>query len=45
MGFLLVLHLGTVLALFVTLPYGKFVHGFYRIAALTISAQESRGPS
>ena len=31
---ILALHLGSVLALFVTLPYGKFVHGFYRIAAL-----------
>jgi citrate/tricarballylate utilization protein len=27
-------HLGSVLALFVTLPYGKFVHGLYRLAAL-----------
>jgi citrate/tricarballylate utilization protein len=34
MGALLIVHLGFVLALFVTLPYGKFVHGFYRIAAL-----------
>jgi citrate/tricarballylate utilization protein len=33
---LLIVHLGTVLALFVTLPYGKFVHGFYRVAALVI---------
>jgi citrate/tricarballylate utilization protein len=41
MGPLLVLHLGTVLALFVTLPYGKFVHGFYRLAALVMSAQEA----
>ena len=31
---LLVVHLGTVLALFLTLPYGKFVHGLYRAAAL-----------
>jgi citrate/tricarballylate utilization protein len=37
---LLVAHLGTVLALFVTLPYGKFVHGFYRAAALVLSARE-----
>jgi citrate/tricarballylate utilization protein len=44
MGVLLVLHLGVVLALFVTLPYGKFVHGFYRLAALTISAREERAP-
>jgi citrate/tricarballylate utilization protein len=36
MGSLLVLHLGAVLALFVTLPYGKFVHGFYRMAALWV---------
>ena len=31
---LLIVHLGTVLALFLTLPYGKFVHGLYRTAAL-----------
>ncbi|MBI4885659.1 MAG: tricarballylate utilization 4Fe-4S protein TcuB [Acidobacteria bacterium] len=31
---LLVIHLGIVLALFITLPYGKFVHGLYRAAAL-----------
>jgi citrate/tricarballylate utilization protein len=36
MSRLLILHLGTVLALFVTLPYGKFVHGFYRVAALLV---------
>jgi citrate/tricarballylate utilization protein len=34
MAILLVVHLGIVLALFVTLPYGKFVHGLYRLAAL-----------
>ncbi len=38
---LLVVHLGVVLALFVTLPYGKFVHGIYRTAALVRSAVES----
>jgi citrate/tricarballylate utilization protein len=37
MPWLLVVHLGTVLALFVTLPYGKFVHGLYRAAALVIA--------
>jgi citrate/tricarballylate utilization protein len=37
---LLILHLGIVLALFVTLPYGKFVHGFYRLAALVKYAAE-----
>jgi citrate/tricarballylate utilization protein len=31
---LLAVHLVVVLALFVTLPYGKFVHGIYRAAAL-----------
>jgi citrate/tricarballylate utilization protein len=39
---LLIVHLGFVLALFVTLPYGKFVHGFYRTAALIKSAIEAR---
>ena len=34
MGVVLIVHLGIVLALFVTLPYGKFVHGLYRLAAL-----------
>lgn len=40
MGTLLALHLGIVLALFVTLPYGKFVHGAYRFAALVRAARE-----
>jgi citrate/tricarballylate utilization protein len=40
MPFLLALHLGVVLALFLTLPYGKFVHGLYRYLAL---ARSSRG--
>jgi citrate/tricarballylate utilization protein len=34
MGVLLIVHLAVVLALFLTLPYGKFMHGFYRTAAL-----------
>ena len=34
MNILLIVHLATVLALFLTLPYGKFVHGLYRAAAL-----------
>jgi citrate/tricarballylate utilization protein len=34
--------MGSVLALFVTLPYGKFVHGIYRTAALIHYAMESR---
>ena len=36
---LLALHLGCVLAFFVTTPYSKMVHGFYRLAALTRDAQ------
>jgi citrate/tricarballylate utilization protein len=42
MGTLLLVHLGIVLALFVTLPYGKFVHGLYRAVALIQYARESR---
>jgi citrate/tricarballylate utilization protein len=37
---LLVVHLAIVLALFATLPYGKFVHGIYRAAALLRYAVE-----
>ena len=39
---LLVIHLGFVLALFVTLPYGKFVHGIYRVAALLKFSTEAQ---
>jgi len=42
MGILLALHFGIVFALFLTLPYGKFVHGIYRFLALTRYASESR---
>jgi citrate/tricarballylate utilization protein len=38
---LLVIHLASVLALFLMLPYGKFVHGIYRTAALIKFAHES----
>jgi citrate/tricarballylate utilization protein len=41
MGWLLTIHLGVVLGLFLTLPYGKFVHGIYRSAALARSALEA----
>jgi citrate/tricarballylate utilization protein len=40
MGVLLLAHLGVVLALFMTLPYGKFVHGIYRAVALLKYARE-----
>ena len=40
MSVLLIVHLGVVLALFLTLPYGKFVHGIYRTAALVKYAKE-----
>jgi citrate/tricarballylate utilization protein len=40
MGVLMVVHLGIVLALFLTLPYGKFVHAIYRSAALVKFALE-----
>jgi citrate/tricarballylate utilization protein len=39
---LLATHLGVVMALFATLPYGKFAHGIYRSAALLKSAIEKR---
>jgi citrate/tricarballylate utilization protein len=41
MGTLLRIHLGIVLGLFLTLPYGKFVHGIYRSAALVRSVLET----
>jgi citrate/tricarballylate utilization protein len=34
MGDLLVLHLALIAALFITAPYGKFVHAVYRVLAL-----------
>ncbi|MFL6651494.1 MAG: tricarballylate utilization 4Fe-4S protein TcuB [Sulfurifustaceae bacterium] len=40
LGTLLILHLAVVMALFLTLPYGKFVHGLYRFAALAKNALE-----
>jgi citrate/tricarballylate utilization protein len=38
-------HLGAVMALFATLPYGKFAHGVYRGAALLKWAVERRQPN
>jgi citrate/tricarballylate utilization protein len=40
MGSVLAFHLVCVFALFLTHPYGKFVHAFYRFAALMKSAGE-----
>lgn len=40
MGVLLVIHLGAVLALFLAIPYGKFVHAAYRYAALVLDHVE-----
>ena len=45
MGVLLAVHLGVVIALFATLPYGKFAHGIYRSAALLKYAIEKRQPN
>jgi citrate/tricarballylate utilization protein len=50
-GPLLVVHLGTIVALYITAPYGKFVHIVYRTAAVLRSAAEraaedlQRGPA
>jgi citrate/tricarballylate utilization protein len=41
MGPLLSAHLSIVLALFVTMPYGKFVHGVYRFLALVRYARDT----
>ena len=41
MGILLLVHLGAVLVLLLTLPYGKFVHGLYRVLALIRYHDES----
>jgi citrate/tricarballylate utilization protein len=42
---LLAVHLGVVMALFATLPYGKFAHGIFRTAALVRYAVEKRQPN
>jgi citrate/tricarballylate utilization protein len=42
---LLAIHLGVVMALFATLPYGKFAHGIFRTAALLRYAVEKRQPN
>jgi citrate/tricarballylate utilization protein len=45
MALLLAIHLGAVMALFVTMPYGKFAHGIFRGAALLKYAIEKRKPN
>ena len=46
MSWLLIVHLGVVLALFASLPYGKFMHGKFRFAALLRNAfEQSRRPT
>jgi citrate/tricarballylate utilization protein len=45
MALWLAIHLGVVMALFLTLPYGKFAHGVFRSAALLKWAIEKRLPS
>jgi citrate/tricarballylate utilization protein len=44
MGMLLAVHLGAVLALFLSMPYGKFAHALYRLAALVRFHIERRRP-
>ncbi len=44
LALLLSLHLGFVMALFLTLPYGKFAHAAYRAAALLKWSVERRQP-
>ncbi|MFW8566012.1 tricarballylate utilization 4Fe-4S protein TcuB [Orrella sp. 11846] len=45
MGLWLAIHLGFVMGLFLMLPYSKFAHGFYRVAALLKYAIEQRMPN
>ncbi|MCM2347690.1 tricarballylate utilization 4Fe-4S protein TcuB [Acidovorax soli] len=45
LALLLCLHLGAVMALFATMPYGKFAHGIFRTAALLRHAVEKRQPN
>jgi citrate/tricarballylate utilization protein len=40
MGILLSVHIGLVVGLFITLPYGKFVHAVYRYVSLVRNAWE-----
>ncbi|RLC05276.1 MAG: tricarballylate utilization 4Fe-4S protein TcuB [Deltaproteobacteria bacterium] len=42
MGTLLMVHLGFVVAFFITMPYGKFIHAIYRYASLLKNAIEQK---
>jgi len=42
MAILLAVHLGFVMAFFLTMPYSKFAHGIYRVAALLKNSVEKR---
>lgn len=44
MAILLAVHLGAVMAFFLTMPYGKFAHGVFRSAALLKNSIEKRQP-
>lgn len=45
LGLLLAIHLGLVMAFFLTMPYSKFAHGIFRSAALLKHAIEKRQPN
>ena len=45
MAALLAVHLGFVMGFFLTMPYGKFAHGIYRVAALLKNSIEKRQKS
>jgi citrate/tricarballylate utilization protein len=45
LGSLLAIHLGLVMAFFLTMPYSKFAHGIFRSAALLKYAIEKRQPN
>jgi citrate/tricarballylate utilization protein len=45
LGLLLAIHLGLVMAFFLTMPYSKFAHGIFRSAALLKHSIEKRQPN
>lgn len=45
LGLLLAVHLGLVMAFFLTMPYSKFAHGIFRSAALLKYSIEKRQPN